>query len=163
MAYDAINAIAWLHLIQNKKEPLTFVITTHLFVEYGLNYLIESNCKNPSKILEDNNRWTFAMKLEICYQMNLIEDYLYLNIRKLNDIRNKYGHNLTVNFREVDLNFEDPQKRVNLAKWKNKDIMSLVPTDQDIIDAMIWVGALTFEPLHNKIVGRNEINIKPSK
>ncbi len=163
MAYEEIKSFAWLHLIQNNKEPLTIIITTHLFVEYGLNHLIESSCKYPSKILGDNNRWTFSLKLELCFQLGLIEEYLYLNIRKLNDIRNEYGHNLDVNFRDLDLNFTDPRKRVNLAKWKNDGVMSLQPTNEDIIDAMIWVGALTFEPLHNKIVGKNQLNINPTK
>lgn len=160
MAYEELQSFSWLHKIETLSEPLSIVITNHLFVEYALNHLIESNCKNYTKILNDNNRWTFSMKLELCYQLDLIEEYLYLNISKLNKIRNEYSHNLEVNFRDMDLNFYDPKGRVNLAKWKNKEIMEKNPTNKDVKDAVIWIGTLTFVELHNKIVGRDQLNIK---
>lgn len=92
--------------------------------------------------------------------MGLIEEYLFLNISKLNKIRNSYAHNLKVNFRDMDLDFLDPKNRVKLSSWKKKGIMSHVPSNHDIIDAVIWIGALTFEPLHNMIVGKEQLNIK---
>ena len=161
MAYEEIHSIAWFSMIQNNKEPVTVILTTHLYVEYALNHLIEFSCKKASTILNDKNRWTFSMKLELCYQMGLIEEYLYTNISKLNKIRNAYSHRLTVNFRDMDLDFFDPKNRVVLSNWKKKGIMDHVPNNNDIVDAVIWIGALTFEPLHNKIVGRDQLNIKP--
>lgn len=161
MPYEEIHSIAWFEMIQNAKEPITVILTTHLFVEYALNHLIEYNCKNSKKILDDSNRWTFSMKLELCFQLNLIEEYLYQNIIKLNKLRNAYAHNLKVNFREMDLEYIDPKKRVNLANWKNDGTMKPVPSNHDIIDAVIWIGALTFEPLHNKIVGKEQLNVNP--
>lgn len=64
MAYEEIHSFAWVSLVQNNRDPLTVILTTHLYVEYALNHLIEYNCKNSSKILNDRNRWTFSMKLE---------------------------------------------------------------------------------------------------
>lgn len=64
-------------------NPVEYIVITHLYVEHGLNYLINKKCKNQKKILNDNRTYSFAVKLELCFNMELIFEDLYKYIKVL--------------------------------------------------------------------------------
>ena len=86
-------------------DEMSIILKGHLFIEYILNQIIELKCKNPSTILNDHRTYTFAVKLQILYSMGLIPHHIYLNIRKLNTIRNRLSHNLEFDEKEIDYKF----------------------------------------------------------
>lgn len=88
----------------NHYEPLGSVVVLHLYVEYCINYLIENHCQNSKRLLDHSNV-TFSIKLEIVFALGLIPEWLYINIRKLNKIRNGYSHNLDFDLLNSDLQF----------------------------------------------------------
>jgi DNA-binding MltR family transcriptional regulator len=56
--------------------------------------------------LKANQIYSSAVKLNIVYNMGLIDDLLYKNLVKLNSLRNKYAHNLGYVVTESDLSFD---------------------------------------------------------
>ena len=89
--------------LSSVKEPIILVLTIHLYTEFWINKLIELRSPNPKEILDRN--YVFAIKLMLVYNMGLIPEQLYLNIKKLNTLRNKYAHNLDYDFTKSDLNY----------------------------------------------------------
>jgi len=87
-------------------EPISTILTTHLYVEYFINYIIENHFKLKKKIFSDHRSYTFSIKLDLVYEKGYIPDWLYFNLRKLNDIRNKYSHNLHFDILDTDLKFK---------------------------------------------------------
>jgi uncharacterized protein YutE (UPF0331/DUF86 family) len=87
-------------------EQISTLLLTHLYIEYFLNLLIEKNFKIAKKILEDHNRYTFSVKLDIIYEKDFIPEWLYFNIKKFNKIRNLLSHNLHFDIMKCDLTFK---------------------------------------------------------
>lgn len=83
------------------KEPISAVVTIHLYTEYWLDVIIKNKTKTPSKILN----WSYASKLQVVYNIDLITEELYLNLIKLNKLRNTCAHNLYYDFK--DINFKE--------------------------------------------------------
>jgi hypothetical protein len=159
MEYNNKLSEQWLEMMQTIPSPLTLVITTHLMTEYGINYLISSNCVNHKQILDDRN-YTFSIKLNIIYALGLIPEDLYQNIKKLNILRNKFAHSLKVDFRDVDLSYEDPERNQNLnlhkKKWEDE------PDNEDVLNILTWISIFTFARLHN-LITRGEMSFELTK
>lgn len=106
-------------------EPISTVLTTHLYIEFFINQLIEKHFKLKKKILDDHRSYSFSIKLDLIFEKELIPDWLYHNIRKLNDIRNKYSHRLHFDILNADLSFKFPDdqneiENMNLLKGLDK-------------------------------------------
>ena len=153
MAYDRFISKQWLKRMERSKDPNSNIIMTHLLVEYGLNYLIGAHCSNSKVILNDHRAYTFAVKLNFVFAMKLIPEELYTNIRKLNNIRNTYAHELNVNFKTVDLCFHDPEKRVEVKDFSKNKYFSDPPTEEQIQNVVGWIGLVTFGWIHKLILG----------
>jgi len=145
MTYDADKAGKWLETMKDCDEPVMHAITTHLYTEYAIDYLL-SKLANGSKI----QKYNFSTKLNVAYGCGLIEQGLYDNINKLNKIRNDYAHKLDANFLQLDLEFVDPEGRVKIAEFKNT--MSSIPEKDEIVNCLLWVGIVTFGWIHNQII-----------
>ena len=87
-------------------EQISTLLTTHLYIEYFINYLIENHFLLKKKILSDNRSYTFSVKLDLIYEKGFIPEWLYFNIRKLNKIRNEFSHNLHFDVLSTDLTFK---------------------------------------------------------
>ena len=88
----------WKH---QPKDPVSYIIMTHLYVEHAVNFLIYKKCKNQKKILEDHRTWTFSVKLDLLNEMNILYPGLYEDIRVLNRLRNEVSHTLDVNYKTI--------------------------------------------------------------
>ena len=132
-----------------KDDPVGYIVITHLYVEHGLNYLIYKKCKNHKKILKDNRTYTFAVKLDLCYEMGLISDFLYENIIVLNSLRNKIVHNLDVDYKSLKLYF------TSLAGEKMFPIGDFVENENDLDGVTLMImnlGMKTLTPMNTLIM-----------
>lgn len=147
MDYQFERVNAW-HF-DPKDDPVGYVVITHLYVEHGLNYLIFKKCKNHKKILKDNRTFTFSVKLDICYEIGLISDFLYENIRALNSLRNKMVHNLDIDYKDLKLYFTSTtgEKMFPIGDFvKNND-------DKEGVTLMIMnLGMKTLTPMNTLIM-----------
>lgn len=101
--------------LRRDEDELGLIIKGHLFVEVVVNQIVSKRCKNPKVILSDHRTYSFAVKLQMLYQMGLIPDHIYQNIQKVNKIRNQFAHNLEVNSAKIDFTvFDDNGKTLNL-------------------------------------------------
>ncbi len=125
-------------------------------VEYGLNYLIHSNCPNQEVILSDNRSYSFSVKLNIVYAMKLIPENLYQNIKKLNKLRNEYGHNLEVDFLRVDLNYKSPNEAFNMNDFRKKWVNPIPP--DEVTNVIHFIMLLTLGWLHSWILHKKDVD-----
>lgn len=125
-------------------DPSAMIVTIHLFCEHALNELMKVKKRNPGKFITDNS--SFVVKLDLCYNMNLINQELFENLVKLNRLRNKCAHTLNVNFSKIDHNY-------NTFDIPGVDIESATPTTNKIVQ----IGMVTYVLLHNLL---NQMGIK---
>ncbi len=90
-----------LRQIYQLNEPLSIVVTGHLFIETFLDAIIEKKF-NHSELILENRGFTFSLKLDTLKVKNYLDDNLYLDIKSLNSLRNKYSHNLLYNIADFD-------------------------------------------------------------
>ncbi len=110
------------HILPSK-EILTLVLKAHLFVEYLIDEIIKASFSNPNKIL---NKRKFSDKVNLLEAIG-IEDSkseyrLLRKIRALNDIRNKFAHNLNYKLNPEDL---EPLIETNKTGDKETDMTKL--------------------------------------
>ena len=122
-------------------DALACVATIHLCAEYWINRIIGEKSPSATEILGDPRSHSFEVKLAILWDTGLLPEPLCRNIKKLNDLRGKCVHDLDVDFTRMDLDYEDPDGRVNLEQFRER----LVSGDDDTIKAVLrWVGMFTF-------------------
>ena len=104
-----------------KDDPVGYIVFTHLYVEYGLNYMVYRECENHEEILNNFWKYTFVVKLDLLYRMKIFDEKLYKNINVLNKIRNKMVHNLDINYEELELEITELDGTVvpNPAQYYN--------------------------------------------
>ncbi|SRR5690606_17361346 len=81
------------------ENPIGYLVYTHLLVEHAINYIIFKKCKNSNKL----KNMSFATKADILYEMELLPEWIYYNICKMNKFRNRLVHDLEVNYENIDL------------------------------------------------------------
>jgi hypothetical protein len=77
-----------------KDDPLSLVLTLHLYVEFIVNRLIWKHFKNPEKILGSNKvrEFKFSTKVDMLNAIGVVEGNIFDNIKILNSIRNDFAH-----------------------------------------------------------------------
>jgi len=77
---------------------LAIVLSIHTFVESLLDQMIEAHSPAPPvyRQLRDAREFGFAVKLAIALQMRVIDEPLYKNLKRLNELRNRYAHEIDV-------------------------------------------------------------------
>lgn len=104
-----------------KDDEIAILLKGHLLIEYLMNKVIEKKCRSPKKILEGTRVYTFSVKLQIIYSMSLIPEYLYDNINRVNQLRNKYAHTLDFNLDKNSMRLRDPENEIiSFSDLKNR-------------------------------------------
>ena len=142
MEYQFERINSW-HFKPND-DPIGYIVITHLYVEHGLNYLIYRECKNFKRLLKN----TFATKLDLCYEMKLISDFLFNNIRTLNSLRNKMVHNLDIDFENIRLSMYSTQNEPMLDL---SEFMVLDDQKEALTLMILNLGMKTITPLNTLI------------
>ncbi len=88
--------------LRHHEDELGLIIKGHLLIEFIINLIIQKRCKSPNVILEDHRTYSFSVKLQLVYSMDLLPKHIYLNIRKVNKIRNQLAHNLELDTDKLD-------------------------------------------------------------
>jgi uncharacterized protein YutE (UPF0331/DUF86 family) len=153
MDYDISRAQDWLDHMREVEEPISNAVTTHLLVEYGLNFLLQEEASPHDEVVEVlQNNYPIA-KAKLLWKIDVIPKELYDNVHKLNRIRNSLAHDLDADFSEVDLNFYNYRDGdlgdVDVSGFK--DNFSNPPTREEVHEVMKWVSLLTFGWLHEII------------
>lgn len=115
----------FLGLVHTEEDPLVLALKSHLFVEAFIDDIIKSKFRYPKAIL-GNRDFTFSMKVSVLYSRNYLSEDLYKDILLLNNLRNKYAHNLSFNIAEFDVSrFKYCDTLANL-ETRNNEIRELV-------------------------------------
>jgi uncharacterized protein YlaN (UPF0358 family) len=146
----------------NDPELLTLII--HLHTEYWINKIIQAKSPIYKEIL-DNNRYTFSIKLDLIYNMGLIPEGLYKNIKKLNSLRNKYAHEINYDFTKADLNYDLSklviESKDGIKKYNDGQISS-VNNFKTVKEKLIVIATATYGWIYlhaNEILG-NQIGFE---
>ncbi len=114
------GAVLW------NSDDLTVVIRAHLLVENIIERILAKSLRLE---VFDDRELTFSFKLKMAQSLNLLDD-LYPAIKRLNNIRNEFAHNIETKMQSVDITilidlFESKGGR-NLPGWeeilKNKKV-----------------------------------------
>jgi hypothetical protein len=149
MEYQHEKVNAW-HF-EPKDDPVGYIVVTHLYVEHGLDFLIYKKCKNQKRILKDHRTYTFAVKLDLCFELGLFPEFLYENIKTLNSLRNKMVHNLDVDYKSLKLHFtaSTGEKVFPIGDFVNNE------EDSEGITLMIMnLGIKTLTPMNTLITSK---------
>ena len=154
--YDSNLIKRFLFILNTQNEPLVIIPTIHLLTEYTIDYLIANNCKNYKKYFEYINIYTFGVKLDLVYELGLIEEFMYKNVILMNKIRNAYAHNLDADLFVCDLNFFDPKNMCgNLESFKRNETLPNMPLEERTKTVISWIGFYTFGYIHNHILEKH--------
>ncbi len=110
MGRTSIESKFWARF-KNIKDPMPFILSLHLYTEYWINSLIRGFSSNANEILEDTRSYTYAVKLNFTYNMNLIPRELFENLKKLNKYRNKYAHDIDYELFKARPSLYDPNSK----------------------------------------------------
>lgn len=132
----------FLFRLDNCADPITFVLTVHMFSEFWLNQILWKFCPGA-----DLSRWDFFKKLELCFALEKLPRPLLVNLQKLNDLRVSAAH---------DLNFDVTTMDRGYVKFENTfDISKFQPSYDPKAKQHHWPNVLanvmhaTFFQLHN--------------
>ena len=78
------------------EKKLTLFIRAHLYLEHYLDLAIEQHFPNQMHLL-DVPYFSTDLKLRILHGGGFLTDVLYLNGKTMNEIRNRFAHNLNPN------------------------------------------------------------------
>lgn len=135
-------------------DPISFVVTLHLFAEHWLNCILQKFCPN-----RDLTRYDFFKKLEIVYCIEKIPKNLFHNLCKLNDLRVAVSHKPNYDLTKMDLNYLDCPEGFNLREYQP----SYAPDAEQhhIFNVLGGVMRVTYFELHNHCV--NQLGFKGEK
>ena len=99
--------------LSNNSDPLSNIVTVHLFCENAINSLIKAKAVGVEDFTKKNRGDSYipildsnyAIKLYFVFSMGLIGQKLYENLRLLNNWRNKAAHNIHENIKKLPMDF----------------------------------------------------------
>ena len=120
-------------VLKTEKE-LNLFITAHLYLEHFLDLAVDDKFPLQEHLL-DVPYFSTDLKLRILHGNGFLSDVLYLNGKMMNEIRNKFAHNLNPNQDSIKSKIEkmmlpwQPQQIVNamdkFEKYKNVAIVTI--------------------------------------
>lgn len=119
---------------------LQIILRAHLYIEYELRKILRANLQYP-ELLEDKLR--FSDIVNIVFSMGLIPIEEMAVIKKINNLRNTYAHNLNFTITEEEIkkliDSMSPSKRMRFERQKSTNII-----DQ-LRDILFWVWTDLYE------------------
>lgn len=99
--------------IRYHDDHIAIVLKSHLLIEYLLDKIVKH------KLERDPDKLMFAEKLKRLHKKDLIPDYIFRNIDKINSLRNKLVHELNYELGASEMEIIDKRgnaKRINIRK-----------------------------------------------
>ena len=116
------------------EKELNLFITAHLYLEHFLDLAIDEKFPRQEHLL-DVPYFSTDLKLRILHGNGFLSDVLYMNGKMMNEIRNKFAHNLNPNQQSIAAKIEkmilpwQPQLIVNsmdkFEKYKNIAVVTI--------------------------------------
>lgn len=91
--------------VLNAEKELNLFITAHLYLEHFLDLAIDRKFPMQDHLL-DVPYFSTDLKLRILHGNGFLTDVLYLNGKIMNEIRNKFAHNLNPNQQSIGAKIE---------------------------------------------------------
>lgn len=140
----------------NNSDPLSNIVTIHLFCENAINSLIKEKAIGVYDFTKKNKTDTYipildsnySIKLYFVFSMGLIEQNLYENLRLLNHWRNKAAHNIHENIKKLPMDFH-----------KYGENESKIKPDSTENEIVIGVAFATYVELHKFIEDNYEMKL----
>ena len=101
LKFEELDNLAVQRLIFDTKE-LDSILKAHLFIERIIESLIEPKLTNPDAFLK--NQVSFNLKVDLAYSLGVLSSKILSPIKGLNNIRNKYAHQLDYHVTADELN-----------------------------------------------------------
>lgn len=114
-APDVTDAMIKEVLIAEKK--ITLFIRAHLYLEHFLDKAIDRHMPLQVHLL-DVPYFSTDLKLRILHGVGFLSDVLYYNAKQMNEIRNKFAHNLNPNEDRIRAKI-----RNMMVPWKPKNVV----------------------------------------
>ncbi len=92
------------------------IITSHLFLENMIEEIIKKEIPKPKNII----KYSYYNKLIVLHSLSLISDELFKDMKLINEIRNKYAHNLKYSIAEFDIKKFSYLKNFKILDFKRK-------------------------------------------
>ena len=102
------------------EKQLTMFIRAHLYLEHFLDLAIDRYFPKQVHLL-DVPYFSTELKLRILHGNGFLSDVLYLNGKLMNEIRNKFAHNLNPNQDSIKAKIYKMK-----VPWKPKDIVDVM-------------------------------------
>lgn len=93
----------FLRIAKCEKDPMTLILKSHLMLEIYIDEIIKKKFVNGEKLLQNQERLGFLIKLDILQAKNLVKEDLYSDIKVINSLRNKYAHKYFYDFADFDM------------------------------------------------------------
>ena len=116
------------------EKELNLFITAHLYLEHFLDLAIDEKFPRQEHLL-DVPYFSTDLKLRILHGNGFLSDVLYMNGKMMNEIRNKFAHNLNPNQQSIAAKIEkmilpwQPQSIVNsmdkFEKYKSVAVVTI--------------------------------------
>ena len=99
------------------EKELNLFITAHLYLEHFLDLVVDNQFPYQEHLL-DVPYFSTDLKLRILHGSGFLTDVLYLNGKMMNEIRNKFAHNLNPNQSSIKAKIEKM-----ILPWHPKQIV----------------------------------------
>ena len=141
--------------LMNNSDPLSNIVTVHLFCENAINSLIKAKAFGVEDFSKKNKGETYipildsnySTKLYFVFSMGLIEQKLYENLRLLNHWRNKAAHNIHEDIKKLPINFHIYNENHSITAGADEN------------EIVLGVAFATYVELHKFIEEQYEIEI----
>jgi hypothetical protein len=99
--------------LRHHTDELGLVVQGHLLIEYVLNEIIRRRFHRPAAILNDHRSYSFAIKARMLYSTGFLPLHIFLNVQRVNSIRNHLAHDLRWDALKLDYRFsrDDNEKK----------------------------------------------------
>ena len=137
--------------VLSTEKELNLFITAHLYLEHFLDLAIDQ--KFPlQKHLLDVPYFSTDLKLRILHGNGFLTDVLYLNGKMMNEIRNKFAHNLNPNQSSIKSKIEKM-----ILPWHPKQIVD----GMDKFEKYKNVAVVTITNVKNALEDKRNTNFYP--
>ena len=133
------------------EKKLTLFIRAHLYLEHFLDLAIERHFPNQKHLL-DVPYFLTDLKLRVLHGDGFLTDVLYLNGKIMNEIRNKFAHNLNPNQDKIQSKIDKM-----LVPWQPKEFVD----SSDRFEKYKTVSINTITALKNAIEQNRNTSFYP--
>ena len=137
--------------VLNTEKELNLFITAHLYLEHFLDLAVDKKFPLQEHLL-DVPYFSTDLKLRILHGNGFLTDILYLNGKMMNEIRNKFAHNLNPNQDSIKSKIQKM-----MVPWHSQQIVN----SMDKFEKYKNVAVVTITNVKNALEENRNTNFYP--